>query len=178
MLSNMVSKKADVSINTIVYIAIAVLVLVLIVMYTTGMFGRFGGGVSRIAPQELQTIKDACTASCNNLKIAVDSSGASVWGNSDYCTRTNQFDKDGDGVKDLVKCWDEPVNIICKATVPLPAPEKKIEKRMEPKKDAEGNPILDAEGNPVIEEVEYEAGEYTVQTCSIFQEQGCTCIKQ
>lgn len=115
----MVNKKAQVSMNMIVYIAIALLVLVLIVAFVTGGFGEMFKGLSRSAPQGLETIQTVCTNDCNKAKALIET-GTSAWASSRYCSikRGYDLDKDGDVIQDEYKyCWDSPININCIKTV-------------------------------------------------------------
>ena len=76
----MASKKAQISMNVIVYVAIALFVLVLIVAFATGGIGRGFKGLTTTGPGELDTLKSKCTASCSQAKATVASAGTGSWG--------------------------------------------------------------------------------------------------
>lgn len=124
----MVDKKAQVSMNMIVYIAIALLVLVLIVAFVTGGFGAMFSGLSRSAPQDLETVQTVCTNDCNKAKALVESQGTSAWASSRYCSISHGYDLDKSG--DLAadgsehfSCWQSPVSISCTKTVTVEGEE-------------------------------------------------------
>jgi len=116
----MASKKAQISMNMIVYVAIALFVLVLIVAFTTGGVGKGFKGLTTTGPGELDTLKSKCTASCNQVKATVESSGTASWSTSTYCTEGYAFDKDGDGSvgeDEIFNCWESPISISCGTTI-------------------------------------------------------------
>ena len=109
-------RKAQISMNMIVYIAIALLVLVMIVAFVMGGFGEMFKGLSRSAPQDLESIQSVCTNDCNKVKASIESSGASAWASSSYAKVKHGFDinKDGDVTQDEYKyCWESPINVAC-----------------------------------------------------------------
>ena len=113
-------KKGQISMNMIVYIAIALLVLVLIVAFVTGGFGQMFGGLSRSAPQDLETIQAVCTNDCNKAKALVETGGTSAWASSRYCTITHGYDLNNDGdvtIDEYLNCWEPPISIDCTKTV-------------------------------------------------------------
>lgn len=113
----MKSKKGQISMDTVVYIAIAVLVLVLIVMYVTGMFGNLFGQQQQITDSDLESIKDGCNVDCNTAKIQVDSSGKDTWASSSYCTEIRAYDSNGDDVTENYYCWQSPILTSCTKTI-------------------------------------------------------------
>jgi hypothetical protein len=110
------SKRAQISMNTIVYVSIALLVLILIVAFTTGGLGNLFGQVGETAPGELDSSKARCTSICSTAKINVDSNGHTTWKNSLYCTEKFNIDIDGSGDIDsdeIINCWDTPIAVSC-----------------------------------------------------------------
>lgn len=113
-------KKAQISMNMIVYIAIALLILVLIVAFVTGGFGQMFSGLSKSAPQDLETIQSVCTNDCNKAKALVETGGTSAWASSRYCSISHGYDTDKSGDLDegeYLNCWKAPVSIDCSKTV-------------------------------------------------------------
>ena len=115
----MIMRKGQISMNTIVYVAIALLVLVFIVSVTTGSFGNLASQFQDITPDELETVKTKCTTMCNTAQNSVVSSGSSAYPNTQYCTSTFNIDANGDGIIDdtlketSVQCWMEPIYVGC-----------------------------------------------------------------
>ena len=115
----MIMRKGQISMNTIVYVAIALLVLVLIVSVTTGSFGDLSSQFREIAPDELESVKTKCTTMCNTAKNSVVSTGSSSYPNTQYCTSQFDIDIDGDGIitpGEKVVCWKPPINVGCQVS--------------------------------------------------------------
>lgn len=115
----MIMRKGQISMNTIVYVAIALLVLVLIVSVTTGSFGNLAGQFKDVTPDALESVKTKCTTMCNTAKTAVVASGTDAFGTSQYCSRTFNIDVDGDGSisdDENLPCWGDPIKVNCQAT--------------------------------------------------------------
>jgi len=113
----MASKKGDISLNTIIYAAIAVLVLVLIVALVTKGFGLFQRDVGRYG-EELDSIKQECKIDCQETRTNSQSIGINEWLSSSYCTEPRGYDRDGSGQigdadKEFIYCWEEPINVDC-----------------------------------------------------------------
>ncbi len=112
-------KKAQISMNMIVYIAIALLILVLIVAFVSGGFTQMFAGISRTAPKDLESIRSVCTNDCSKAKAAVDSIGTTAWKRSNYCDSLRKFDSDNSGdisTDEAYNCWESPINVDCSAT--------------------------------------------------------------
>jgi len=115
----MIMRKGQISMNTIVYVAIALLVLVLIVSVTTGSFGDLSSQFRDIAPDELESVKTKCTTMCNTAKTSVVSTGSSSYPNTQYCTSQFDIDIDGNGIIEFgetVTCWQEPIYVGCQVS--------------------------------------------------------------
>ena len=113
------SKRAQISMNTIVYVAIALLVLVLLVAFTTGGLGNLFGQVGETGPGEVDSAKARCTTICNSLKTEVATSGHSGWTTSQYCTEEFSIDIDGSGdidANEIINCDDVPISTACSTT--------------------------------------------------------------
>lgn len=113
------SKRAQISMNTIVYVSIALLVLILIVAFTTGGLGNLFGQVTETGPGELDSAKARCTSICSTAKTEVATSGHSGWTTSAYCTEEFSVDVDGDGdisSNEILNCWDSPISTDCSTT--------------------------------------------------------------
>ena len=119
-------RKAQISMNMIVYVAIALFVLVLVVAFATGGIGKGFRGITTAGPGELDTLKNRCQSACNQAKSTVDSSGTSAWGSSSYCTEQYTYDKNSDGTisevnpDEIISCWESPISISCSKTVNTP----------------------------------------------------------
>ncbi len=114
------SKRAQISMNTIVYVSIALLVLILIVAFTTGGLGNLFGQVGETGPGELDSAKARCTTLCNSLKTEVATSGHSGWTTSQYCTEEFSIDIDGSGEiesEEIINCDDAPILTSCSTTI-------------------------------------------------------------
>ncbi len=114
------SKRAQISMNTIVYVAIALLVLVLIVAFTTGGLGNVFGQITETGIDDIDTAKAQCSSICATAKTQVSSSGHTSWQTSQYCRKQFNIDIDGDGNGELYNCWDSPIFISCSTSVRLP----------------------------------------------------------
>jgi len=105
----MVNKKGDISTTTIIMIAIGVFVLVLVIGFTTGFFGKLGGQIGDSGGGDIGTAKRSCNTLCSEAKAGLD-----TWTSSTYCGQLqNVGDTDGDGSADFVKCWEDPIGIVC-----------------------------------------------------------------
>ena len=104
----MENKKAAISVEMIVYVAIAVFVLVLVIGFATGAFQKL---VPWFTPNDVKEAQDKCELACNDAKTDVSLSGVSTWEGSGYCKTTYPIDM-GDEVVSL-NCWDEEINEIC-----------------------------------------------------------------
>ena len=114
------SKRAQISMNTIVYVSIALLVLVLIVAFTTGGLGNLFKQLDLTSPGELDSAKARCTSICNTAKTNVDANGHSTWTDSSYCTEKFNIDVDSSGDIDsdeVINCWDTPIRVSCSKTL-------------------------------------------------------------
>ena len=114
------SKRAQISMNTIVYVSIALLVLILIVAFTTGGLGNLFGQVGETGPGELDSAKARCTTLCNSLKTEVATSGHSGWPTSQYSTEEFNIDFDGSGTiepDEIITCGDSGISTSCSTTV-------------------------------------------------------------
>ena len=114
------SKRAQISMNTIVYVAIALLVLVLIVAFTTGGLGNVFGQITETGIDDIDTAKAQCSSICATAKTQVSSSGHTSWQTSQYCRKKFNIDTDGDGNAELYNCWDSPIFISCSTSVRTP----------------------------------------------------------
>jgi len=116
----MVDRKAQISMNVIVYVAIALLVLVLIVAFTTGGLGNLFRGLTTTGPGELETIKNKCITNCENAKSQLELTGTSSWISSTYCAEKYGYDSNSDGTTEsdeFFNCWEQPIGITCSTTV-------------------------------------------------------------
>ena len=114
------SKRAQISMNTIVYVSIALLVLILIVAFTTGGLGKLFGQVGEAGPGEIDSAKARCTSICSTAKTNVDSNGHATWTDSLYCTEKFNVDVDGSGDIDsdeVLNCWNDPISVSCSKTL-------------------------------------------------------------
>ena len=108
------SRRGQISMNTIVYAAIAILVLVLVVSFTTGGLGKLFGGFQETAISDTQTAKAKCSSLCDQIKGEVASTSTPAqantrWRSSLYCSE--QFILEG---SDTPKnCWDRPISVTC-----------------------------------------------------------------
>lgn len=140
----MMNKKADISMNTIVYAAIAVLILVIIIAFVTGGLGKLFKGVGTYT-QESNQIKNECQNNCITAKNDITSFGITTWKNSNYCTKVYEYDINGDGKVDseteIIRCWQKPISINCGKSVSVDAGISK----------AWINPDLDPNGDGVQE---------------------------
>ena len=117
---SMANKKAQLSMNVIVYVAIALLVLVLIVAFTTGGLGNLFKGLSTTGPGELDTIKNKCLTSCEDAKTKVGLTGSNAWSISAYCSEKYGYDANKDGTTEadeFIHCWENPLGVDCSTTV-------------------------------------------------------------
>lgn len=126
---NVSFRKGQISMNMIVYVAIALFVLVLIVAFATGGIGKGFKGLTTTGPGALDTLKSKCTASCNQAKALVDSSGTDSWKTTTYCSEQYGFDSNGDGSVDdteFLNCWESPISVKCSTTVSIPSSGTKL----------------------------------------------------
>jgi len=137
--------------NMIVYVAVALFILVLIIAFATGGIGKGFKGLTTTGPGELDTLKSKCTASCNQAKASVISSGTSAWPVSSYCTEIYGLDEDGDGTvssEEFFSCWEAPIRVDCRTTISTAAGPRTLAAA-----DDEANIIcqvaLQATGGPV-----------------------------
>ncbi len=117
-------KKAQISMNMIVFLAIALLILVLVVTFATGGITRLFGGLVSTGTGDLDRIKADCLASCTDAQSKVSTLGTDAWTATGYCTATIPFDDDGDGTidaDDYFSCWQSPIDVPCSTTVQTPA---------------------------------------------------------
>ena len=110
-------KKADISMNVIVYAAIALLILVILVAFATGRLGGLFKGITQQTGEEIGTIRSACIKDCNLAKTTAESSGQSTWKISSYCKNTYAYDHDGDGETDSFHCYDDAIDVQCSVTL-------------------------------------------------------------
>ncbi len=118
------SKRAQISMNTIVYVSIALLVLVLIVAFTTGGLGNLFGQITETGPTQLDSAKSRCASLCASARTAVATNGHATWPISQYCTEDFGIDVDGDGSVDpneIKQCWQSPILSTCSTTSSTPS---------------------------------------------------------
>ena len=110
----MKNKKAAISVEMIVYVAIAVFILVIIIGFATGAFQKLFGGLE--PKGEVGTAQDKCEVLCSEAKDDVLRGDLSMWEGTDYCTETYVIDKDESGEIDadeILHCWNEPIEEGC-----------------------------------------------------------------
>lgn len=110
------SRKGDISVNTIVYVAIAVFVLIIIIGFATGTFQNLISGIW--SPSEVDNAKTECDRLCKDAEFKVDSSGIGEFKVSEYCTKKFSIDVNENKVIDpkteVLGCGDAPISKICK----------------------------------------------------------------
>lgn len=117
------SKRAQISMNTIVYVSIALLVLVLIVAFTTGGLGNLFGQITETGPTQIDSAKSRCASLCGSARTAVSTNGHAEWPISQYCKEDFGIDVDGDGAigsNEIRNCWESPISSSCSTTSSTP----------------------------------------------------------
>ena len=117
------SKRAQISMNTIVYVSIALLVLVLIVAFTTGGLGNLFGQITETGPTEIDSAKARCATLCGSARTDVATNGHATWPTSQYCNEDFGIDVDGDGTigsNEIRNCWEAPISSVCSTTSSTP----------------------------------------------------------
>lgn len=104
----MKNRKAAISIEMIVYIAIAVFVLVLVIGFATGAFKKLIPGITR---DEVTEAYDNCKIDCSNAETNIQTDGVSALESSKYCTKTYPI-KVGTETQ-ITKCWEDPISKTC-----------------------------------------------------------------
>jgi len=104
----MENKKAAISVEMIVYVAIAVFVLVIVVGFATGAFQKL---IPWFTPDDVKEAQDKCELACSDAKADVSMSGVSKWEGSSYCAKTYPIDL-GDSIEYL-NCWAEEIGETC-----------------------------------------------------------------
>ena len=110
----MKNKKAAISVEMIVYVAIAVFILVIIIGFATGAFQKLFWGLE--PKGEVGTAQDKCEVFCSEAKDEVLRGDLSKWESTDYCTETFAIDKDESGEIDsdeVLHCWNDPIAESC-----------------------------------------------------------------
>lgn len=113
-------KKADISVNTIVYAAIALLILVILVAFATGKLGQLFSFLNKQTGEEIGNIRDVCTTACSDAKLKVDTSGTGSWKISSYCTTLHNLDMNGDkkiSSDERLHCYDDKIGVQCETTI-------------------------------------------------------------
>ncbi len=114
------SKRAQISMNTIVYVAIALLVLVLLVAFTTGGLGKLFGQVAKTGLDDIDAAQSQCSSFCATTKLQISSQGTNAWLTSQYCRKDFSIDITGSGEEAVLKCWEDPIFVKCTAKVSTP----------------------------------------------------------
>jgi len=117
------SKRAQISMNTIVYVSIALLVLILIVAFTTGGLGNLFEQITKTGPTEIDSAKSRCASICGSARTDVSTNGHATWTTSQYCNEDFGIDVDGDGSitsREIKNCWESPILSSCSTTVSTP----------------------------------------------------------
>lgn len=111
----MKNKKAAISVEMIVYVAIAVFILVIIIGFATGAFQKLFWGLE--PKGEVGTAQDKCKLHCSEAKDAVLRDGTGKWTTTQYCSSTFAIDLDEDGEIDseteVLHCWNAPISETC-----------------------------------------------------------------
>ena len=115
------SKRAQISMNTIVYVAIALLVLVLLVAFTTGGLGKLFGQVSKTGLDDIDAAQSQCSSFCATTKTQISTQGTNAWQSSQYCRKDFSIDTTGTGDEEILKCWQDPILINCKTSKSTPS---------------------------------------------------------
>jgi len=117
------SKRAQISMNTIVYVSIALLVLVLIVAFTTGGLANLFDELTKTSPTEIDSAKSRCASICGAARTDASINGHATWTTSQYCNEDFGIDVDGDGSitpREIKNCWESPILSLCSTTVSTP----------------------------------------------------------
>lgn len=104
----MKNRKAAISIEMIVYVAIAVFVLVIVIGFATGAFQKLIPAFTR---DDVKEAKDTCKIDCNDAKASLQTDGITAWKNSRYCTVTHAIKTDQGS--QLYGCWQAPITQAC-----------------------------------------------------------------
>lgn len=116
-------KKAQgISINFIVIAVIAALVLLIVIAFTTGGLGTSFKQIFRSGQSDRQATITTCQTYCNQAKLVTT---PEQWLNTDYCTKTFDYDANGDGeidrgagsVEEALHCWDQGFDVRCSETL-------------------------------------------------------------
>ena len=101
------SRKADISMSTLVYAAIAVFILVMIILISTGTLGDLWEQL-RGTSDQLDFTKDTCETSC------IEAKAATSWTSTTFCTKTHKLTVNEE--EQFLNCWEDPIGIMCKDT--------------------------------------------------------------
>ena len=107
------SKRAQISMNTIVYVAIALLVLVLLVAFTTGGLGKLFGEVTKTGLDDIDSAQSQCSSACSSSELRVSTQGTNAWESSQYCRKEFNIDVTGRGDEEILRCWQYPISVSC-----------------------------------------------------------------
>ncbi len=115
-------RKAQISSQMIVYLAIALIVLVLIVVFATGGFSNLFSGITSTGQDDIGLAKSQCVIACNKAKTEVSIGGTDAWSTSSYCTWSDDIDVSGDGKVEGeseigLKCYNDPISTNCSVVV-------------------------------------------------------------
>jgi len=125
----MAKKGQGLPLNLIVLAAMAALILVLVIAFTIGgagaFFGKiFRGGVTAVG-EEINVVQTTCNSLCQQAQTV---SSTVTWKTSQYCRRTFNVDRNGDGVLNQstsdpkanevgLHCADDPITVSCSASI-------------------------------------------------------------
>lgn len=107
------SKRAQISMNTIVYTAIALLVLVLLVAFTTGGLGNLYEQLTKTGLDDIDSAQSQCSSACSSSELRVSTQGTNAWQDSQYCRKKFSIDVMGMGDKEILRCWQSPISVSC-----------------------------------------------------------------
>jgi len=121
----MINKKAQgLPLNLIIIAIIAALVLVLIIAFTIGGFGFSFGKIFQtgqvVVGEDIDIARTACSGYCDSAKNSFTTTGFKA---SQYCTKTFNIDKDGDGELNPdagevgIACWEDNILVTCSAVI-------------------------------------------------------------
>ena len=92
----MKNRKAQISMNTIVYVAIALFILVIIIGFATGALQNLFTGITA-RTQQIDAAKEDCRIDCQTAQGAVKNYGLGECESSSYCHDTHAIDEDNNG---------------------------------------------------------------------------------
>lgn len=114
----MKNRKAQISMNTIVYVAIALFILVIIIGFATGALQNLFTGITA-RTRQIDAAKEDCRIDCQTAQGAVKNYGIGEWEASSYCTDKHPVDVDDnkDTPDEYLSCWEDPIVRSCSVQV-------------------------------------------------------------